>query len=165
MQIDDAAMAESAERCKHGEAAEWCGESECLAARKGLPVRVWRTQQGQVYHRNPTGEALISGQRLAERYGRGASASEKVALSLAIAELAGMAKTDTGATTREVRRLENAGILRSRAVGRTKLVRANKDAPFYRGLRDVQRISVRLCSWSDTPQLTLTLFPSVYKRC
>jgi hypothetical protein len=31
------------ERCKHGEIAAWCGESECMAARKGLPVRVWRT--------------------------------------------------------------------------------------------------------------------------
>ncbi len=48
-----------------------------------------------------------------------------------------MAKTDTGTMTREVRRLETAGILRSRAVGRTKLVRANKDAPFYSALRDL----------------------------
>jgi len=54
-----------------------------------------------------------------------------------IAELAGAAKTDTGTMTREVRRLESAGIIRSRAVGRTKLVRANKDAPFYRALRDL----------------------------
>jgi len=54
-----------------------------------------------------------------------------------VAELAGMAKTDTGTMTREVRRLESAGIVRSRAVGRTKLVRANKDAPFYRALRDL----------------------------
>lgn len=54
-----------------------------------------------------------------------------------IAELAGTAKTDTGTMTREVRRLESAGIVRSRAVGRTKLVRANKDAPFYRALRDL----------------------------
>jgi len=64
------AMAVSDEqRCKHGEIAEWCGESECLAARKGLPVRVWRTQQGEVYHRKPTCEALVSGQRLAEQHG------------------------------------------------------------------------------------------------
>jgi hypothetical protein len=48
-----------------------------------------------------------------------------------------MAKTGTGTMTREVRRLERAGILRSRAVGRTKLVRAKKDAPFYRALRDL----------------------------
>jgi hypothetical protein len=54
-----------------------------------------------------------------------------------IAELAGMAKTGTGTMTREVRRLETAGILRSRTVGRAKLVRADKDAPFYRALRDL----------------------------
>lgn len=54
-----------------------------------------------------------------------------------IAELAAMAKTDTGTMTREVRRLETAGILRTRAVGRTKLVRANKHAPFYSALRDL----------------------------
>lgn len=90
MKIDDVAMAESAERCKHGEVAEWCGESECLAARKGLPVRVWRTQQGQVYHRKPTCEALVAGQRLAVREGRGASAPEKVPLSDAMS--AGLAE-------------------------------------------------------------------------
>ena len=45
-------------RCKHGEVADWCGESECMAARKGLPVRVWRTSQGEVYHRGPACEAL-----------------------------------------------------------------------------------------------------------
>jgi hypothetical protein len=77
-------------RCKHGEIAEWCGESECLAARKGLPVRVWRTQQGQAYHRKPTCEALIAGQRLAEQYGREASAPEKVPLSVAMS--AGLAE-------------------------------------------------------------------------
>jgi hypothetical protein len=69
------------QRCKHGEIAEWCGESECLAARKGLPVRVWRTQHGQAYHRKPTCEALVAGQRLAVQDGRGASAPEKVPLS------------------------------------------------------------------------------------
>lgn len=54
-----------------------------------------------------------------------------------IAELAGMAKTDTGTMTREVRRLQDAGILRSRTVGRSRLVRANEEAPFYRALRDL----------------------------
>ena len=84
-------MAGSGEdRCKHGEIAAWCGESECLAARTGLPVRVWRTQQGQVYHRKPTCEALVAGQRLAERHGRGASAPEKVPLSDAMS--AGLAE-------------------------------------------------------------------------
>ena len=54
-----------------------------------------------------------------------------------VADLAAMAMTDTGTMTREVRRLEGAGVLRSRMVGRSKLVRANHDAPFYRPLRDL----------------------------
>jgi hypothetical protein len=54
-----------------------------------------------------------------------------------IAELAAMAQTDTGTMAREVRRLEAAGVVRSRMVGRTKLVRANHEAPFYRALRDL----------------------------
>ena len=84
-------MADSEEqRCKHGEIAEWCGESECLASRKGLPVRVWRTQQGQVYHRKPTCGALVSGQRLAEQHGKVTSAPEKVPLSDAMS--AGLAE-------------------------------------------------------------------------
>jgi hypothetical protein len=60
-------------RCKHGEIADWCGESECMAARKGLPVRVWRTAQGQVYHRKPTCAALRDGQRMAQKFGKQAS--------------------------------------------------------------------------------------------
>jgi hypothetical protein len=54
-----------------------------------------------------------------------------------VAELAATAKTDTGTMTREVRRLEEAGIVRSRVVGRAKLVRASHEAPFYRALRDL----------------------------
>jgi predicted nucleotidyltransferase len=54
-----------------------------------------------------------------------------------VADLAATAGTDTGTMTREVRRLEEAGVLRSRMVGRTKLVQANHDAPFYRPLRDL----------------------------
>jgi hypothetical protein len=54
-----------------------------------------------------------------------------------VAELAGAAKTDTGTMAREVRRLESAGVVRSRMVGRTKLVRADREAPFYRPLRDL----------------------------
>jgi predicted nucleotidyltransferase len=44
--------------------------------------------------------------------------------------------------SREVKRLEAAGILRSRDVGRTKLVRANQEAPFYRPLRDLVTITL-----------------------
>lgn len=54
-----------------------------------------------------------------------------------VAELAGVAGTDTGTMAREVRRMEVAGVVGSRMVGRTKLVRANSDAPFYRALRDL----------------------------
>ena len=54
-----------------------------------------------------------------------------------VAELARVAGTDTGTMTREVRRLEAAGVVRSRMVGRTKLVAANREAPFYQALRDL----------------------------
>jgi hypothetical protein len=77
-------------RCKHGEIADWCGESECMAARKGLPVRVWRTAQGQVYHRKPTCEALQDGQRRMQQFGRQASTPEQVPLSVAMS--AGLAE-------------------------------------------------------------------------
>ena len=78
------------ERCKHGEVAAWCGEAECYAARKQMPVRVWRTQGGEVYHRKPTCEALVHGQRLAERRGMTASTPEQVPLSVAMS--AGLAE-------------------------------------------------------------------------
>ncbi len=54
-----------------------------------------------------------------------------------VAELASMAQTDSGTMAREVRRLEAAGVVRSRMVGRTKLVQANHETPFYRPLRDL----------------------------
>jgi hypothetical protein len=76
--------ASGGERCKHGEIAAWCGESECIAARKGLPVRVWRTPHGNAYHRKPTCEALIDGHRKAERYGHEAHSAESVPLSAAM---------------------------------------------------------------------------------
>lgn len=41
---------------------------------------------------------------------------------------------------REIARLENAGIVASRRVGRTKLVRANTTAPFYQPLLDLVTI-------------------------
>jgi len=61
-----------------------------MAARKGLPVRVWRTAQGQVYHRKPTCEALQDGQRMAQQFGRQASTPEQVPLSVAMS--AGLAE-------------------------------------------------------------------------
>ena len=72
------------ERCKHGEVAAWCGESECMAARTGLPVRVWRTPYGFAYHRTPTCQALLDGHRVARRYGKEAHAVQSVPLSVAM---------------------------------------------------------------------------------
>lgn len=77
-------VATDEERCKHGEIAAWCGESECYAPRKHLPVRVWRTQQGYAFHRDPECEALVNGQRMAERRGKIASTPEQVPLSVAM---------------------------------------------------------------------------------
>ena len=77
-------------RCKHGEIAEWCGESECMAARTGLPAHVWRTAQGQVYHRKPACEALQHGQQMARQFGKQASEAERVPLSVAMS--AGLAE-------------------------------------------------------------------------
>ncbi len=59
-----------------------------------------------------------------------------------VADLAKAAQTDTGTTAREVRRLESAGVVRSRVVGRAKLVRADREAPFYRPLRDLVVITL-----------------------
>lgn len=59
-----------------------------------------------------------------------------------VGELARAARTDTGTMAREVRRLESAGVVRSRMVGRTKLVRADRQAPFYGALRDLVVITL-----------------------
>ena len=76
------------ERCKHGEVAAWCGE--CHVARMQTPSRVWRTRGGEVFHRKPTCEALVDGQRLAKRRGMTASTPEQVPLSEAMS--AGLAE-------------------------------------------------------------------------
>ena len=57
-----------------------------------------------------------------------------------VTELAMMAGTDRGTMAREISRLEAAEVVRSRSVGRTKLVSANQEAPFYRPLRDLVAI-------------------------
>lgn len=59
-----------------------------------------------------------------------------------VGELAADTGTDSGTMAREVSRLEMAGILTSRHVGRTKLVRANQAAPFYGPLRDLVTITL-----------------------
>lgn len=59
-----------------------------------------------------------------------------------IAELAAALGTYPGNVTREVARLEQAAVLRSRSVGRTKLVSANTEAPFYRPLLELVTITL-----------------------
>jgi predicted nucleotidyltransferase len=54
-----------------------------------------------------------------------------------VTELAAAAQSNSGTTAREVSRLEEAAIVRSRRVGHTKLVRANESAPFFAALRDL----------------------------
>ena len=54
-----------------------------------------------------------------------------------VASLAEAIGADAGNTAREVARLERGGVLTSRKVGRTKLVRVNTRAPFYRPLLDL----------------------------
>jgi predicted transcriptional regulator len=57
-----------------------------------------------------------------------------------VAELAAAVGADPGNTAREVMRLEQAGIVATRRIGRAKLVRANTRAPFYRPLLDLVTI-------------------------
>ncbi|GLW97551.1 ArsR family transcriptional regulator [Microtetraspora sp. NBRC 16547] len=59
-----------------------------------------------------------------------------------VGDLATAAGTDSGTMAREVARLEQAGVLASRNVGRTKLVRANDRAPFHGPLRDLITITL-----------------------
>ncbi|MPY99729.1 MAG: ArsR family transcriptional regulator [Actinophytocola sp.] len=57
-----------------------------------------------------------------------------------VADLATAIGADPGNTAREIARLEKAGVVVSRRVGRTKLVRANKSAAFYRPLLELLTI-------------------------
>jgi predicted nucleotidyltransferase len=54
-----------------------------------------------------------------------------------VADLATAIEADPGNSAREIVRLESAGIVASRRVGRAKLVRANTAAPFYRPLLEL----------------------------
>src|SRR5690348_16236318 len=54
-----------------------------------------------------------------------------------VADLAAAVGADPGNTAREVARLERAGIVTARWVGRTKLVGANTRAPFYAPLLEL----------------------------
>lgn len=57
-----------------------------MAVRTSMPVRVWRTRQGKVYHRKPTCEALLDGQRMAGSFGKGKSEPEQIPLSVAMSD-------------------------------------------------------------------------------
>jgi predicted nucleotidyltransferase len=59
-----------------------------------------------------------------------------------VVELAAAVGVNRGNMAREVSRLERAAVLASRRVGRTKLVRANENAPFYAPLRDLVTITL-----------------------
>lgn len=59
-----------------------------------------------------------------------------------ISSLASTISADVGNTHREIERLERAGITISRRVGRTRLVKANVDAPFYRPLYDLVLVTI-----------------------
>ncbi|MFI7222605.1 hypothetical protein ACIBO5_05225 [Nonomuraea angiospora] len=59
-----------------------------------------------------------------------------------VGDLAAIAGTDSGTMAREVAKLEQAGVLSARHVGRTKLVTANRSAPFYGPLRDLVTITL-----------------------
>jgi predicted nucleotidyltransferase len=51
-----------------------------------------------------------------------------------IAELARELRLDDGALTREANRLERAGLVRSERVGRSRILHANQESPYYRDL-------------------------------
>src|SRR5262245_30466277 len=59
------------------------------------------------------------------------------ALELGAADLAARTGVPQPSVHREVGRAEAAGLLTSRRVGRTRLVRANSESPYYAGLADV----------------------------
>ena len=52
-----------------------------MAARTGLPRRVWRTSSGRACRRNPMCQALHEGHRKAERYGYDVHPAESVSLA------------------------------------------------------------------------------------
>lgn len=58
-------------------------------------------------------------------------------LELSLAELSSQTGAPYASVHREIERAEAAGLISSRRVGNTRLVRANTDSPYYRGLADV----------------------------
>lgn len=58
-------------------------------------------------------------------------------LEMGMTELASWLHIPYPSAHREVQRAESAGLLLTRRVGRTRLVRANSDGPYFEGLRAV----------------------------
>lgn len=58
-------------------------------------------------------------------------------LELSLTDLAERTGIPHPSVYREVERAESAGLVTSRRIGRTRLVRANVDSPYYEGLTDV----------------------------
>lgn len=58
-------------------------------------------------------------------------------LELSLTELANRTSTPHASVHREIQRAEAAGLVTSRKVGNTRLVRANTKSPFYPGLAEV----------------------------
>ncbi len=58
-------------------------------------------------------------------------------LEASVTDIAAMADVPISSVHREIERAEAAGIVTSRRVGNVRLVRADTDSPYYRGLADV----------------------------
>jgi len=58
-------------------------------------------------------------------------------LEVSLTDLAGLVEAPVSSVYREIERAETAGLVTSRRIGNTRLVRANTDSPYYEGLADV----------------------------
>ena len=58
-------------------------------------------------------------------------------LEASLTDLAALVSLPVSSVHREIERAESAGLLTSRRIGNTRLVRANTDSPYYSGLADV----------------------------
>ncbi len=58
-------------------------------------------------------------------------------LEASLTDVAALVEVPSSSIYREVERAESAGLVNSRKVGNTRLVRANTDSPYYAGLTDV----------------------------
>ena len=58
-------------------------------------------------------------------------------LEVSLTDLAGLVEAPVSSVYREIERAETAGLVVSRRIGNTRLVRANTDSPYFSGLSDV----------------------------